>query len=57
MQQEREILVDELKNDPPSLLVAVFTATDSVSHMFWRLIDPQHPALRRRARGQIRRRH
>lgn len=43
MQQEREILLDELKNDPPSLLVAVFTATDSVSHMFWRLIDPQHP--------------
>jgi predicted AlkP superfamily phosphohydrolase/phosphomutase len=43
MQQEREILLDELKNDPPSLLVAVFTATDSVSHMFYRLIDPQHP--------------
>ena len=43
MQQEREILLDELKNDPPSLLVSVFTATDSVSHMFWRLIDPQHP--------------
>ncbi len=43
MQQEREILLDELKNDPPSLMVAVFTATDSVSHMFYRLIDPQHP--------------
>jgi len=43
MRQEREILLDELKNDPPSLLVAVFTATDSVSHMFYRLIDPQHP--------------
>ena len=43
MQQEREILLDELKNDPPSLLVSVFTATDSVSHMFWRLTDPQHP--------------
>ncbi len=43
MQQEREILLDELRNDPPSLLVSVFTATDSVSHMFWRLIDPQHP--------------
>ena len=43
MQQERDILLDELKNDPPSLLVAVFTATDSVSHMFWRLTDPQHP--------------
>jgi predicted AlkP superfamily phosphohydrolase/phosphomutase len=43
MQQEREILLDELKNDPPTLLVSVFTATDSVSHMFYRLIDPQHP--------------
>jgi predicted AlkP superfamily phosphohydrolase/phosphomutase len=43
MQQEREILVDELKNDPPSLLVSVFTATDSVSHMFWRLTDPKSP--------------
>jgi predicted AlkP superfamily phosphohydrolase/phosphomutase len=43
MQQEREILLDELKNDPPSLLVSVFTATDSVSHMFWRLTDPQSP--------------
>ena len=43
MQQEREILLDELKNDPPSLLVSVFTATDSVSHMFWRLTDLQHP--------------
>ncbi len=43
MQQEREILLDELKNDPASLTVAVFTATDSVSHMFWRLTDPQHP--------------
>jgi predicted AlkP superfamily phosphohydrolase/phosphomutase len=43
MQQEREILLDELKNDPPSLMVAVFTATDSVSHMFYRLMDRQHP--------------
>jgi len=43
MQQERDVLLDELKSDPPSLMVAVFTATDSVSHMFYRLIDPQHP--------------
>ncbi|MGA3324076.1 MAG: alkaline phosphatase family protein [Terriglobia bacterium] len=43
MQQEREILLDELRNDPPSLLVSIFTATDSVSHMFYRLIDPKHP--------------
>jgi len=43
MQQQAEITLDELKNDPPSLLVSVFTATDSVSHMFFRLMDPQHP--------------
>jgi predicted AlkP superfamily phosphohydrolase/phosphomutase len=43
MQQEREILLDELKNDPPSLLVFVSTATDSVSHMFYRFLDPTHP--------------
>ncbi|MFB3922320.1 MAG: alkaline phosphatase family protein [Terriglobia bacterium] len=43
MQTQAEITLDELKNDPPSLLVSVFTATDSVSHMFFRLIDPQHP--------------
>jgi predicted AlkP superfamily phosphohydrolase/phosphomutase len=43
MDQQGRITVDELKNDPPSLLVSVFTATDSVSHMFYRLIDPDHP--------------
>lgn len=43
MQAQAEITLDELKTDPPSLLVSVFTATDSVSHMFFRLIDPQHP--------------
>ena len=43
MDQWRDITVDELKNDPPSLLVSVSTATDSVSHMFWRLTDPQSP--------------
>lgn len=38
-----DVTLDELKNDPPSLLVSIFTSTDSVSHMFYRLIDPQHP--------------
>jgi predicted AlkP superfamily phosphohydrolase/phosphomutase len=38
-----DVTLGELKNDPPSLLVSVFTSTDSVSHMFYRLIDPQHP--------------
>jgi predicted AlkP superfamily phosphohydrolase/phosphomutase len=43
MEAQAEITLDELKNDPPSLLVSVFTATDSVSHMFYRLLDPEHP--------------
>jgi predicted AlkP superfamily phosphohydrolase/phosphomutase len=43
MQTLADITLDELKNDPPSLLVSIFTATDSVSHMFFRLIDPKHP--------------
>ncbi len=37
------ITLDELHNDPPSLMVSIFTSTDSVSHMFFRLMDPQHP--------------
>jgi predicted AlkP superfamily phosphohydrolase/phosphomutase len=43
MNKQEEITLDALKNDPPSLLVSVFTATDSVSHMFWRLTDPRSP--------------
>ncbi len=43
MQTEAEITLDELRNDPPSLLVSIFTATDSASHMFFRLMDPEHP--------------
>lgn len=43
MEAQAEITLDELKNDPPSLLVSIFLATDSVSHMFFRFLDPQHP--------------
>jgi predicted AlkP superfamily phosphohydrolase/phosphomutase len=43
MKTLEDITLDELKNDPPSLIVSIFTSTDSVSHMFFRLIDPQHP--------------
>jgi predicted AlkP superfamily phosphohydrolase/phosphomutase len=43
MNTQAKITLDALKNHPPSLLVSVFTATDSVSHMFWRLIDSQSP--------------
>jgi predicted AlkP superfamily phosphohydrolase/phosphomutase len=43
MNKQEAITLDALKNNPPSLLVSVFTATDSVSHMFWRLTDPKSP--------------
>jgi predicted AlkP superfamily phosphohydrolase/phosphomutase len=43
MHTESKIVLDQLQHDPPSLMVAVFTATDSISHMFWRLMDPQSP--------------
>ncbi|MCL5005865.1 MAG: alkaline phosphatase family protein [Acidobacteria bacterium] len=38
-----KILLNQLQDHPPSLMVAVYTSTDSVSHMFWRLMDPQSP--------------
>ncbi|MFQ5738890.1 MAG: alkaline phosphatase family protein [Acidobacteriota bacterium] len=37
------MLLDALERKEASLYTAVFTATDSVSHMFYRLIDPEHP--------------
>ena len=37
------MLFQTLQQDDASLVTAVFTATDSVSHMFYRLIDPEHP--------------
>ncbi|MFQ5928268.1 MAG: alkaline phosphatase family protein, partial [Acidobacteriota bacterium] len=38
-----EALLAEIRKGQSSLYTAVFTATDSVSHMFFRLIDPEHP--------------
>lgn len=43
MQKMADITVDELRERRPRLLVSIFTSTDSVSHMFYRLIDPQSP--------------
>jgi predicted AlkP superfamily phosphohydrolase/phosphomutase len=42
-QQHAKLLSHELTSDRASCTVAVFTATDSVSHMFYRLLDPSHP--------------
>jgi len=38
-----QVLLDVLDQDEASLYTAVFLATDHVSHMFYRLIDPKHP--------------
>lgn len=43
MDKHAALLFHELKADPAACTVAVFTATDSVSHLFYRLMDPQHP--------------
>ncbi len=38
-----EMLMDRLGQNDWDLLIWVSTATDRVAHMFYRLIDPQHP--------------
>ena len=38
-----QMLLDRLKQPDWDLLIWVSTATDRVAHMFYRLIDPQHP--------------
>ena len=43
MESLEAAVLDQLDRERPGLLVAVFTATDSVSHMFYRLLDPEHP--------------
>jgi len=43
MDNLEQTLLKEMDEDRSSLYTAVFTATDSVSHMFYRLLDPQHP--------------
>jgi predicted AlkP superfamily phosphohydrolase/phosphomutase len=43
MSTEERMMLDVLDHDQPDLMVCVYTDTDSVSHMFYRLLDPQHP--------------
>lgn len=40
----REIMHDLMGREGDRLYVQVYTLTDRVSHMFWRLLDPSHPA-------------
>lgn len=39
----REMLMDAIARDDFKMLIWVSTATDRVAHMFYRVIDPQHP--------------
>jgi predicted AlkP superfamily phosphohydrolase/phosphomutase len=41
--QRRKMLLDRLARPDWDMLTWVSTATDRVGHMFYRLIDPQHP--------------
>jgi predicted AlkP superfamily phosphohydrolase/phosphomutase len=46
---ERErMLFDALDKTPRGCLVCVFDISDRVQHMFWRYLDPSHPANRDR---------
>ena len=46
--RQRALVLDALQSMNPDLFVTVFQSTDKVQHMFWRLIDPQHPMYNRR---------
>lgn len=46
--RQKTLVLDVLDRTRPGLFVTVFQATDKVQHMFWRLIDPQHPMYNRR---------
>jgi predicted AlkP superfamily phosphohydrolase/phosphomutase len=50
--RQRTLVLDVLGRTRPDLFVTVFQATDKVQHMFWRLIDPQHPVYNRRLAAQ-----
>jgi predicted AlkP superfamily phosphohydrolase/phosphomutase len=50
--RQRALVFDTLERTDPDLFVTVFQSTDKVQHMFWRLIDPEHPMYNRRLAAQ-----
>jgi predicted AlkP superfamily phosphohydrolase/phosphomutase len=46
--RQRALVLDALQSMNPDLFVTVFQSTDKVQHMFWRLIDTEHPMYNRR---------
>lgn len=43
MAWRERLMLDELKRGRFDLLIAAWTGTDRVSHLFWRFRDPKHP--------------
>ncbi len=43
MDKRKEMLLRALEDDPQPFMLTVFTATDRISHMFYRFVDLQHP--------------
>ena len=43
MEWNRQLTLDEMDRGNVDLLIAAWTETDRVSHMFWRFRDPKHP--------------
>lgn len=50
--RQRAVVFDAMRDMNPDLFVSVFQSTDKVQHMFWRLIDPQHPMYNRKLAAQ-----
>jgi len=46
MAWREQLTLDELDRGAFDLLIAAWTATDRVGHMFWRYRDPKHPLYR-----------
>ena len=38
-----QLTLDELDRDKSDILIAAWTGTDRVAHLFWRFRDPEHP--------------
>ena len=50
---ERErMFFDALEKTPRGVCACVFDATDRIQHMFWRYLDPNHPAAKSAANGR-----
>jgi predicted AlkP superfamily phosphohydrolase/phosphomutase len=52
--EREQMFFDALAKVRRGLCVCVFDGTDRIQHMFWRYIDPQHPAYNGQAKEQHR---